>query len=256
MSSKRHQHEAPRRPLIPRWIYELELRPTELSVWLKIWSHADADGWAWPSGETIARACRINIDSLWPALASLEERGLLRRLKQSGRNQYQVIVPHFPTSGSVDLQSRRAPSENFGRKNTSRVTGKGGLGSLEKEGEGHWNPRGLDPLEREGYEGSPGKVVSATNSAQQEPIGGTDYRERVRAPDVWESWKNGPPHNGQKQWQDLTIEEMKDVWYPCYFDRRSAGDTAATAEALAALLALGVGRGAFEPEELAVLRAA
>ena len=104
-------------------------------MWLKIWSHADGDGWAWPSGETIARACRINIDSLWPTLTSLEELGLLRRLKQSGRNQYQVLVPHFPTSGGFAPESRRASSKNFGTKNTSIRTGKGGLGSLETDGE-------------------------------------------------------------------------------------------------------------------------
>lgn len=188
-------------PRIPRAIFEYKLRPTEFVVWAKLWSHAGgSDHVAWPSGATIARDCRIHIDSVWPALKTLEALGLLKRHRSPNSNRYHMVVPTAP------------PPENFGREKAWGVTGNEGVTLLETEGCGYWKGRGLDVLERKGFEGIPLKVATAKNSAST-PSFGRGCREGgagLVEPVEWTS-EVGPIYR-DRDWTDLTEAEQEDVW--------------------------------------------
>jgi hypothetical protein len=213
------QREGRRGLFIPPWVRELRLRPPELSVFVNLWSRADRDGWSYPSAERIATDCRINRDTVWVVLKLLEERGLIRRVRVSGRNQYQVLVP----GGAL--------RENFGCKTTSKVGGNGRPRLAETEGLMARKRGGAVSAEMEGLEGIPRKAVSDSTSAPQEPSAGTDSREGGREPvrdecGVWDrsetgqparpvpdGWPgNAPPIHRRRKWRELTPAEQQDCW--------------------------------------------
>lgn len=87
MSEKRHK------PYIPPWLDDSQLPPTQFRILAHLWRRAGLTGECWPSARSIAKACKINRDSVWPAIAALEEKGLLSRKKTfRNSNRYTLTV--------------------------------------------------------------------------------------------------------------------------------------------------------------------
>lgn len=84
-----------RRFFIPPWLDELDIKPNPFRVLCHLLRRAGADGRCNPSGGSIATACHINRDTVWPALEALEKAQLIRRLpkKFGGQNNYLITPP-------------------------------------------------------------------------------------------------------------------------------------------------------------------
>lgn len=135
-------------PFIPSWLDDSELTPVQFRVLTHLWRRADRSGACWPSGPSIASACKINRDSVWPAIAILEARGFLEREKAfRNSNRY-----HLRISGKEGPSQEVESAESKGRQ------------SAESEGRHPAESRGLQSAEKEGCKGSPKKVLQRRNS--------------------------------------------------------------------------------------------
>jgi hypothetical protein len=124
------------RPLIPAWLDELRLPASEFRVLAHLWRRADTDGWSYPSVGSIGRICRLNEDTVWRVLRSLEERGLVARRKIPGRSNHLKVLTPTPHPPETE-----------------------GLGAPETEGLDVAESEGRHLPETEGSEGIPSKVV-------------------------------------------------------------------------------------------------
>lgn len=129
-----------RRFFIPPWLDDIDLKPHPFRVFCHLLRRAGEDGRCYPSAPSIAAACRISKDTVWPALNALEEAKLIERLpkKFGGSNTYLIKSPIGGNSGVIDeaiggnsgsvksLQS----AEKAGRQSAENM----GCQSAEKEG--------------------------------------------------------------------------------------------------------------------------
>jgi len=69
---------------------DLRLEPTDALVLAYLSSLRDADGWAWPSNERIARDLRLTYGSVADGLARLIAAGWLATRAAEGRIQYRI----------------------------------------------------------------------------------------------------------------------------------------------------------------------
>ena len=93
-----------RRFFIPPWLDELDIKPNPFRVLCHLLRRAGADGRCNPSGGSIATACHINRDTVWPALEALEKAQLIRRLpkKFGGQNNYLITPPIGGKTGPIE----------------------------------------------------------------------------------------------------------------------------------------------------------
>jgi hypothetical protein len=143
-----------RRFFIPPWLDDLDIKPHPFRVLCHLLRRAGEDGRCYPSGESIAFACRIHIDTLWPALKTLEKAGFITRLPKrfGGSNAY---VIHLPTSGKPGVIDKTS------------IDGKAGaIESLQsEENPGHHSAEipGCQSAEKAGHKESPPKKPNRRN---------------------------------------------------------------------------------------------
>lgn len=134
-------------PLIPAWLDDCGLTATEFRVLSHIWRRYGKDGQnggAFPSGESIAAACRVNKDTVWKVIASLEGKKLLLRKSRStekGARTSNTYIPLVPLAESRGLPLAESK----------------GLPPPEKEGLPLAETKGGGLAESKGYEGIPSK---------------------------------------------------------------------------------------------------
>jgi DNA-binding MarR family transcriptional regulator len=142
------------RPFFPAWLDDASLSPVQFRILAHLWRRADSSGACWPSGPSIAATCKINRDSVWPAIAILEQRGLLHRSKAfRNSNRYQLRV------GGNEGATETKPAE------------KEGLQSAESEGLHPAEKEGRQSAEKEGCKGTPPKELHRRNSNEGTPRG-------------------------------------------------------------------------------------
>jgi hypothetical protein len=135
----RRKHTQYLRPFSPSWLDEFDLTPSEFRVVTHLWRRADREGWSFPSVSSIAKHCRLNEDTVWRALRSLEARALVARRNVPGRsNHFRVCLPR-------DAGLNPAESE--------------GLGAPESEGLHPPETEGDRAPESGGREGIPPKAI-------------------------------------------------------------------------------------------------
>lgn len=110
------------KPFVPRWLDELGLRPIPFRVYAHLWRRGES----FSTAATIAEACRIKRDTVFVALAELEDAGLIR--KQTRKGMTSLIQPVPPngatpkegtptqTGRDVSPQTGRHPSPQTGLK--------------------------------------------------------------------------------------------------------------------------------------------
>jgi DNA-binding Lrp family transcriptional regulator len=102
-------------PFIPAWLDDAGLTPIQFRVLAHLHRRAGKRGRCWPGSTSIAKACRISEDSLWPAVKSLEERGFLRREKRRyNSNEYVLlsrsdVTPSNPVTLSPPETGEQSP---------------------------------------------------------------------------------------------------------------------------------------------------
>lgn len=108
--------KGPPLPFIPAWLDDLGLTPVQARVLIHLWRRADhKTGKCWPSAKSIAEKCKIDRDTLWPALEELERRKLLRREVRAGTSNMFYLFPPAEGGGideglaeSAGLQSEES----------------------------------------------------------------------------------------------------------------------------------------------------
>jgi DNA-binding MarR family transcriptional regulator len=163
------------KPFVPKWLDDSDLTPVQFRVLTHLWRRADSSGSCWPSGPSIASACRINRDSVWPAIAILEARGFLDREK-AFRNSNRYILRVGGKEG-VTQEDESAEKE--------------GLQSAESEGLHPAESRGLQSAEKEGCKGNPYKETQRRNTNE-----GKKRAASVTDDDWLASLKSDPLHAG------------------------------------------------------------
>lgn len=123
--------KTPRRFFIPPWLDELDLKPHPFRVLCHLLRRAGDDGRCFPSASAIATSCRISKDTVWPALKTLEEAGLVTRLPKrfGGSNTYLITPPIGGNNGVIgdepiggkggSIEKRQSP-ERAGRESQEK----------------------------------------------------------------------------------------------------------------------------------------
>lgn len=130
-----------RRFFIPPWLDDLDLKPHPFRVLCHLLRRAGEDGRCYPSALSIATACHISKDTVWPALKTLEKAGIITRLPKrfGGSNSYLLnppiggndgVIEDEPISGKGGSIETRQPLEKAGRESLEKE----GCQSAEKEG--------------------------------------------------------------------------------------------------------------------------
>lgn len=121
-------------PFIPAWFDDAGLTPTQFRVLAHLHRRAGKKGRCWPGASSIAKACRISEDSLWPAVKCLEDRGYLRREKRRyNSNEYVLLSPDVTPSIPVTLsppETGERSLESEGSESPAKAQGQ----SLESSG--------------------------------------------------------------------------------------------------------------------------
>ena len=100
-------------PFVPSWLDDLGLPTTHFRVLCHLHRRAGKDGRCYPSAPSIATICKIHRNTVWPALAKLEELGLIERMKKSfgGSNAYLLKSPIGTNQGPIEsIQSAQSDS--------------------------------------------------------------------------------------------------------------------------------------------------
>jgi hypothetical protein len=73
--------------IVPEWIIDAEVSALAVRVWAVLRTYADnGSGEAWPSRSTLARRCRVSVDSVDRALKELVKVKALRITRRKGQN--------------------------------------------------------------------------------------------------------------------------------------------------------------------------
>jgi hypothetical protein len=122
-----------RRFFIPPWLDDLDLKPHPFRVLCHLLRRAGTNGACFTSGPSIAQACHMSKDTVWPAIETLETGGLIKRLPKrfGGSNTYQITPP---ISGKTGLIGDGAIGGNNGVIDSLQSAEKAGLQSAEKPG--------------------------------------------------------------------------------------------------------------------------
>gem|GEM_PF-4174754 len=122
-----------RRFFIPPWLDDVDLKPHPFRVLCHLLRRAGEDGRCYPSAASIAAACRISKDTIWPALKTLEDAGIITRLpkKFGGSNSYLITPPIGGNDGVIEDGSMSGKS---GVIDSLQSLEKVGCQSLEKVG--------------------------------------------------------------------------------------------------------------------------
>jgi len=93
-----------RRFFIPPWLDDLNLKPHAFRVLCHLLRRAGDDGRCNPSAEGIAKACQMDVDTVWKCIAKLEADSLLSRKKErfQGCNTYVLNLPFDGKWGVID----------------------------------------------------------------------------------------------------------------------------------------------------------
>ena len=98
----------PLNPLIPSWLDEAGLSPTQFRVACHIWRR----GRTYSNVATIGKVCRLKRDTVFDALADLEKAGLIHRQSRPGQTTLIEPVPFGGAGGNSN------PSRLGGHKGT------------------------------------------------------------------------------------------------------------------------------------------
>ena len=113
-------------PFIPRWLEECNLKATPYRVTCHLWSYGR--GRCFPSLETIAERCRLNIKTVKSTIKELESLGLVTRQKRKAAgvrfsNEYLLTGPK---EAPVKTQPAQSEPRLTGPKETPPNRPKGG----------------------------------------------------------------------------------------------------------------------------------
>lgn len=73
--------------MTPVWIFEHELKPVELKVWIVLRSYCGSNGVCWPKASSIAERAHVSVSAVHHAVGALRTKGLLtttKKLKSDG----------------------------------------------------------------------------------------------------------------------------------------------------------------------------
>ena len=110
----------PLNPLIPSWLDEAGLSPTQFRVACHIWRR----GSIYSNAATIGKVCRLKRDTVFDALADLEKAGLINRQSRPGQTTLIEPVP-FGGAGGNSNPSRLGGQDpsRLGGRDPSRLGG-------------------------------------------------------------------------------------------------------------------------------------
>ena len=110
----------PLNPLIPSWLDEAGLSPTQFRVACHIWRR----GSTYSNAATIGKVCRLKRDTVFDALADLEKAGFIHRQSRPGQTTLIEPVPFGGTGGNGN-PSRLGGHEasRLGGRDPSRLGG-------------------------------------------------------------------------------------------------------------------------------------
>ncbi|MBL6081395.1 helix-turn-helix domain-containing protein [Belnapia sp. T18] len=152
-----------------RAVIAAQPRPTlaEVAAAATLAEHFNAErGGAWPAQQTIASLTRMERRSVRRALACLEERGLVARVRDGGPRSSTVYALVMPADGAPQRQQRASHNASSGR---STVPPEGAAGRPEQGGS------------RSENEGKPYRAAGARCA------------DAARARSRWEGKKKSPP---------------------------------------------------------------
>ena len=110
----------PLNPLIPSWLDEAGLSPTQFRVACHIWRR----GSTYSNAATIGKVCRLKRDTVFDALADLEKAGFIHRQSRPGQTTLIEPVP-FGGAGGNSNPSRLGGQDpsRLGGQDPSRLGG-------------------------------------------------------------------------------------------------------------------------------------
>ena len=97
-------------PFVPVWLDDCGLDPVAFRVLCHLWRRRNhRTGQCNPAAEGIAKICGINRDTVWRALRTLKEAGLVSRKKRGfgSSNSYFLTVPNTEPSSLVESPPNR-----------------------------------------------------------------------------------------------------------------------------------------------------
>lgn len=119
---------------IPAAVDEAGLTPQEFRIYVHL-ARLDGKGIEFPSVENMARACRMNKDTVWAALKALGDRGLILRMSSAGKaSKYQLTQP-----GSWRIEGQPTPPLPLASQSTSQPIEKPAITANEKAVAEIWN---------------------------------------------------------------------------------------------------------------------
>lgn len=169
------KHNTPRCPFIPAWLDDAQLPASDFRILAHLWRRADRAGTCFPAAPSIAKCCRLNVDTVWKSLARLQGKGYLSRGKHfRNSNLYRLTVPSQRITGNEGVIE--SPETR-------------GWQSPEKEGGQSPGKEGRQSPETRGCKGSPVKDLHEGSP-----------REGGEAPGVLFPWK---------KFQDIPAETLE-----------------------------------------------
>lgn len=118
------EEQQAKRPFIPAWLDKSGLNQAEFRIYCHLSRSADNEtGIAWPSYDSISKACFMARNTAWRTLRSLESKKFIRLIgkKFGGSNRYQVLFPIISNetpleavpSNEAATVSNQAPLEDW-----------------------------------------------------------------------------------------------------------------------------------------------
>ena len=129
-------------------------------VQFRVYCHISRRGECFASAETIAQNCRVNRDSVWPAVTALEGRGMIEVVHRVGRTTVYRTTPMSAWKGyPAEKRGQVNPAESKGHPVAER------MGREVAERSGH-PPGGKEgPLSRS-PEVNPSKLIHGSKAGK------------------------------------------------------------------------------------------
>lgn len=114
--------------IVPIWIFEHELKPVELKVWISIRSFCGSNGVCWPKATSIAERAHVSVSAVHNSVSSLRTKDLLKtrqKRRVDGSVAYLIYtVPDLDPAKyavtALETNSHKGTSSNEEPATTSR----------------------------------------------------------------------------------------------------------------------------------------